>query len=108
MKLLDIDKSVLEKYGAVSKEVCLDMAKKVRDLFNSDYALSVTGYAGPEAENGKLGLVYCCILGPDGYKKVFEKRYPGTRYEIKFKTAQFILNELRAVIIKKKWRSDFI
>ncbi|HEY4662146.1 MAG TPA: CinA family nicotinamide mononucleotide deamidase-related protein [Candidatus Humimicrobiaceae bacterium] len=102
IKLLDIDKSVLEKYGAVSREVCLDMAKKVRDLFNSDYALSVTGYAGPEAESGKLGLVYCCILGPSGYERVFEKRFPGTRYEIKFKTVQFILNELRAVISKKK------
>ena len=102
IKLLDIDKSVLEKYGAVSREVCLDMAKKVRDLFNSDYALSVTGYAGPESESGKLGLVYCCIVGPDGYERVFEKKFAGTRYEIKFRTVQFILNELRAVLIKQK------
>ncbi|HJX02150.1 MAG TPA: nicotinamide-nucleotide amidohydrolase family protein [Candidatus Humimicrobiaceae bacterium] len=102
MKLLDIDKNVLKKYGAVSREVCLDMAKKVRDLFDSDYALGVTGYAGPESESGKLGLVYCCIVGPDRYERVFEKKFAGTRYEIKFKTVQFILNELRAVIIKKK------
>ncbi len=102
MKLLDIDKNVLKKYGAVSREVCLDMAKKVRDLFDSDYALSVTGYAGPEAESGKLGLIYCCIVGPDGFERVFEKKFPGTRYEIKFRTAQFILNELRAAIIKHK------
>ena len=102
MKLLDIDKNVLKKYGAVSREVCLDMAKKVRDLFDSDYALSVTGYAGPESESGKLGLVYCCIVGPDGYERVFEKKFAGTRYEIKFRTVQFILNELRAVLIKQK------
>lgn len=98
MKLLDIDKKLLEKHGAVSREICLDMARKVRNLFDSDYALSVTGYAGPEADSGKLGLVYCCILGPSGYERVFEKRFPGTRYEIKFRTAQFILNELRAAI----------
>lgn len=102
MKLLDIDKDVLKKYGAVSREVCLDMAKNVRDLFDSDYALSVTGYAGPESESGKLGLVYCCIVGPDGYERVFEKKFAGTRYEIKFRTVQFILNELRTVIIKQE------
>ena len=106
IKLLDIDKSVLKRYGAVSREVCLNMARKVREIFDSDYSLSVTGYAGPEAESGRVGLVYCCILGPSGYEKVFEKNFPGTRYEIKFRTAQFILNELRAAISKKKSEKD--
>ncbi len=98
IKLLGIDENILDKYGAVSKEVCLNMARKAKEIFNSDYSLSVTGYAGPEAENRRVGLVYCCVLGPDGYEKVFEKNFPGTRYEAKFRTAQFVLNELRAAI----------
>ncbi len=98
VKLLNVDKSILEKYGAVSREVCIEMAKKVKRIFNSDYSLSVTGYAGPEAENKKIGLVYCCILGPDCYEKIYEKFFQGTRSEIKFRTAQFILNELRKSI----------
>lgn len=94
-KLLKIDESTLKKYGAVSEPVCLEMAKKVKKIFNSDFSLSVTGYAGPEAEDkNKLGLIYCCILGPDRCKKIFKKIFPGTRCEIKFRTAQFILNEL--------------
>ncbi len=102
VKLLDIDENTLTRYGAVSREVCLNMAKKVKEIFNSDYSLGVTGYAGPEAENKKVGLVYCCVLGPDGYEKAFEKFFPGTRCEIKFRTAQFILNELRTAINEKR------
>jgi len=101
IKLLDIDENTLTRYGAVSKEVCLNMAKKVREIFNSDYSLSVTGYAGPEAEDKKVGVVYCCVLGPEGYEKVFKKVFPGSRCEIKFRTAQFILNELRTAINEK-------
>ena len=105
-KLLHIDESILERYGAVSREVCLSMAEKVRKIFNSDYSLSVTGYAGPEPISGRVGLVYCCILGPSGYERVFEKNFPGSRYEVKFRTAQFILNELRAAISKKCQEKD--
>jgi nicotinamide-nucleotide amidase len=101
VKLLNIDENILNKYGAVSREVCLNMARKVREAFNSDYSVSVTGYAGPEAENKRVGLVYCCVLGPGGYERVFEKNFPGSRGEIKFRTAQFILNELRAAINKR-------
>ena len=80
------------------------MAKKVRKIFNSDYALSVTGFAGPEAEYKRVGLVYCCILGPDGYEKIFEKKFLGNRCEVKFRTAQFVLNELRAAISENYYR----
>ncbi len=102
VKLLDIDEGNLKKYGAVSRAVCLNMAKKAREIFESDYAISVTGFAGPEAERRKLGLVYCCVLGPDNYEKVFKKRFMGSRQEIKFRTTQFVLNELRTAINKRE------
>jgi len=98
IKLLNIKENILKKYGAVSRTVCLNMARNVKGIFKSDYALSVTGFAGPEAENKKIGLVYCCILGPGGYEKVFEKKFIGSRREIKFRTAQFVLNKLRTAM----------
>ncbi len=101
VNLLDIKENDIEEFGAVSEEICLEMAKKVKEIFNSDYSLSVTGYAGPETENKKVGLVFCGIMGPDGYKKIFKKVFPGSRLEIKFRTAQFILNELRLAINEK-------
>ena len=102
IKLLDIDKDVLKKQGAVSRVVCINMARKAKEIFKSDYAISVTGFAGPEAEDRKLGLVYCCVLGPDDYEKVFKKRFLGSRQEIKFRTTQFVLNEIRTAISNRK------
>jgi nicotinamide mononucleotide (NMN) deamidase PncC len=76
------------------------MALEARSIFGSDYSIAVTGFAGPEYDQGKLGLVYCCILGPCDYSKIFEKRFLGTRAEIKFRTVQFVLNELRNAILQ--------
>ena len=81
-------------------EVCREMALNARNIFNSDYSIAVTGFAGPEHDKGELGLVYCCITGPGDHVKVFEKRFLGTRAEIKFRTVQFVLNELRNAILQ--------
>ncbi len=45
--LLRVSWDTLEKYGAVSREVVLDMAKGARKLLYTDIALSVSGIAGP-------------------------------------------------------------
>jgi nicotinamide-nucleotide amidase len=99
-KLLQVNSSSIGKYGAVSREVCLEMACNVKKLFNSDFAVSTTGFAGPGAtEKSKdVGLVYCCIIGPNDYRQVFKKKFTGSRIDIKYRTAQFILNKLRISI----------
>ena len=100
-KLLKIDSSIMKKVGVVSKEVCLEMARNAKKLFNSDFAVSVTGFAGPKsARKEEVGLVYCCIAGPNDYMQGFRKKFIGKREEIKFRTAQFILNKLRITIEK--------
>ena len=43
--VLGIDKTLIETYGVVSKEVSIDMAVKGNTLFHSTICLSVTGYA---------------------------------------------------------------
>jgi nicotinamide-nucleotide amidase len=101
-RILMVDKDLIKLKGAVSREVCIDMAARVRSMFKTDYSLSVTGFAGPEYEGDKLGLVFCCIIGPSGYQRVFEKRFLGNRTEIKFRTTQFALNELRNAILKER------
>ncbi|MEE8324971.1 MAG: CinA family protein, partial [Candidatus Humimicrobiaceae bacterium] len=99
-EILNIDKQLIDQKGVVSVEVCREMALSARSIFNSDYSVAVTGFAGPEHDKGELGLVYCCITGPQDYIKVFEKRFLGTRAEIKFRTVQFVLNELRNAILQ--------
>lgn len=102
IKLLGVNENDLENYGAVSKKVCIDMAEGAKRIFESDFTLSVTGFAGPEVneENKEVGLVYCCILGPNDSRQIFERRFIGDRNEIRFRAAQFILNKLRITIEK--------
>ena len=100
--ILGVDGKLIIAKGAVSRDVCIEMAKRARKLFNSDFAISATGIAGPTSpEEGKtIGLVYVAITGPDGYEEVYDKQFIGTRADIKFRTAQFILNRLRLAILK--------
>lgn len=46
-KLLQVPAAVLEQYGAVSCETAIAMARGARDQLDSDFALAVTGVAGP-------------------------------------------------------------
>lgn len=45
--VLNIPHSIIEKHSAVSYECAYYMAKSALKLYNSDYAVATTGYAGP-------------------------------------------------------------
>ncbi|MHB8819088.1 MAG: CinA family protein, partial [Bellilinea sp.] len=73
--LLKVDSDNLLKYGAVSREIALEMAKGVRQAFAGKeipikqvLGLSATGIAGPDGGMpGKpVGLVWIGLSTPDG------------------------------------------
>lgn len=45
--ILKIPRQQITKYGVVSMQIALEMAKQVRILFNSNIGISSTGFAGP-------------------------------------------------------------
>ncbi len=47
VELLGVDSKTLEKFGAVSIEVAQEMARGALSKFNTDFAVSLTGIAGP-------------------------------------------------------------
>ncbi|MDH4158525.1 MAG: competence/damage-inducible protein A [candidate division Zixibacteria bacterium] len=57
---LAVEREVIDKYGAVSEECAQAMAAGCRKLFESDFALSITGIAGPEggSEDKPVGTTY--------------------------------------------------
>ncbi len=57
---LDVDVDKLDRFGAVSEPVAVQMAEGVRTRFGSDIGLSVTGIAGPSGgtEEKPVGLVW--------------------------------------------------
>lgn len=60
MDLLSVSEQLLEDYGAVSKEVALQMAKGIADRFDADIGVSTTGIAGPGggSEEKPVGTVW--------------------------------------------------
>ncbi len=66
--VLGVPDEVYETKGSVSPEVAVGMATGVRDLTGTDYAVSVTGVAGPTGGRSGLpiGTFYIGVAGPDG------------------------------------------
>lgn len=59
---LHIDPQLLEHHGAISSECAEAMAHQAQRLFGSDLAISATGVAGPEQQEGKpVGTVYVAV-----------------------------------------------
>ena len=64
--LLDVDPQLIAEHGVVSREVAAAMAEGVRKTCKSDYALSVTGVAGPDTLEGKpVGYIWIGLSTPD-------------------------------------------
>lgn len=61
--VLGVDGDLLERYGAVSEETARAMAEGCRRVCGSDLAVSVTGVAGPDADDRgtEVGTVYIAL-----------------------------------------------
>ena len=70
INLLDIKKSDLETYGAVSDIIVKQMAINGRRKLGVDYCISVSGIAGPKGGNKEkpVGLVWIGIAGPKRFR----------------------------------------
>ena len=67
-RLLGVDKQVLRTFGAVSAQVAMDMAAGARMTLNADYAVSVTGLAGPGGDEygNPVGTVFVGFADENG------------------------------------------
>ena len=74
INLLKIPKNIIQKYGAVSEKVSLNMTRNISKFSKSNISLSVTGIAGPGGGTKKkpVGLVY---LGIKKGNKIKVKKY---------------------------------
>ena len=62
-KILKVNKNIIKKYGAVSKECCKSMIQNLSKISKSKINVSITGIAGPGGAslNKPVGLVYIGI-----------------------------------------------
>ena len=63
IKILKVNKNIIKKYGAVSKECCISMVQNLSKISKSKINVSITGIAGPGGAsiNKPVGLVYIGI-----------------------------------------------
>ena len=100
-QLLDVNDQVIEKHGAVSKQVVEQMAKNVRLKFDSDYGISTSGIAGPTGGTLEkpVGTVWIAVASE---KKVISKKLNlGYNRERNIHVSSLsVLNLLRLELIK--------
>ena len=66
-KLLGIEPELIEAKGAVSREVAIEMAERVRALLGTDMGIGVTGLAGPDGDGvHEVGTVFVSLATKDG------------------------------------------
>lgn len=99
-KILGVKKSILDKYGAVSKEVAKAMAEGAAEAARSDVAVSVTGIAGPDGgtKDKPVGLVYiaCFVKGKTTVEKF---NFTGNRAKVRESSVSAALSLMRRCIL---------
>jgi len=93
---LGIPADLIEKYGAVSEQVAQAMAKGARKKASTDFAIAITGIAGPAgaSEQKPVGLVYISVDSDNGCDTKHQLFF-GDRESIQLRAAQTALNMLR-------------
>ncbi|MDQ3022256.1 MAG: competence/damage-inducible protein A [Bacteroidota bacterium] len=73
-KLLNVGEETIKKYGAVSEQTATEMALGVRELMETDFAISTTGIAGPGggSEKKPVGLMW---IGFSSKEKTYAKDF---------------------------------
>ena len=98
-KRLDVSKSTLKKYGAVSEQTAREMAMGGVFATDADVCVAVTGIAGPDSDGDKpVGLVYiACYM--DEKVRVEQYQFRGNRAKIREQSVVKALDLLRRTIL---------
>jgi len=72
--ILGVKKATLDKYGAVSEETVVEMVEGALRNFKSDYAIAVTGIAGPDGGtvDKPVGTVWIAVASAE---KTVQKKF---------------------------------
>lgn len=95
-----VNPSTINRYGSISQETTLEMAKGLKKRFQANINLAVTGYA-ENRDNPKKGLAYFSILLND--EELHQKfQFEGERFDIIKQTTFTALNLTKNFITKNK------
>ena len=100
IKLLKVNKKIINKYGSVSPECCKAMVQGLSKISNSKINISVTGIAGPNGgtKDKPVGLVYIGLK--KGNKTIVSKNYfvKKKRKSVQNKTVEKCIKLIQEII----------
>ncbi len=106
MEMLGVKSTTLEQFGAVSRQIALEMAAGALENSNANLSIAVTGIAGPSGGTPEkpVGLVHIAV-NLDGEAVHQECHFgPQTRHEIRSETVRRAL-EMSTEMMRKRYGS---
>jgi nicotinamide-nucleotide amidase len=97
-KLLGVPEELIRQHTAVSEAVAQAMAEGARRNTGAEYALSTTGYAGPDGD--QVGVVFIGLASPEG-SDVRRMQFVGDRERIRTLACNTALDLLRRRLLKQ-------
>lgn len=102
--LLHIDSTYLSQYGAVSKEIVLNMVKQTLEITGSDFSIAISGIAGPTGGNANkpVGTVWIAIMKKGETAEIRQLYIPGNREDIIAQSTNTALETLFAYAAQRE------
>jgi len=90
VQMLGVNPQTLAQNGAVSAEVAKEMAAGALANSEADWAIAVTGIAGPDggSEEKPVGTVYIAWQNKTGFSKVERLSLSGNRHKVRSQTVK--------------------
>ncbi|MBR3628709.1 MAG: CinA family protein [Elusimicrobia bacterium] len=103
MRILNVKKETLDNFGAVSEQTANEVLNGILSLSKAEYAISVTGIAGPDGGSTEkpVGLVYIGVSF-NGNNEVNKFLFLGTRQDIRERATNVALDSLRRLILRTR------
>lgn len=99
MQMLGVQFSTLEEHGAVSEPVVLEMAKGAVTNSKANFAVSISGIAGPGGGTADKPVGLVCFGVSDGDSaKSFVKQFDGDRAQVREQACEYALSVLLSFV----------
>jgi nicotinamide-nucleotide amidase len=100
MTMLGIASELLDQYGAVSKEVALQMAERALRLSSATWSIAVTGIAGPDGgtPDTPVGTVWIAWASQGGFKQATVYHFTKDRLAVREQAIDEALRRLESIL----------
>ena len=100
VRQLGVAQATLDAHGAVSEATVIEMARGAQERFGVDYAVAVSGIAGPDGgtPDKPVGTVWIALAGREGIIGTRKLSWPGARDQIRILSTWWSLAMIDAAL----------